>query len=879
MIQIGINICVKGAGVSGPPPAPVNTVLPVISGSTTLGSVLTTTNGTWINSPSSFTYQWKRNATNIGTNANTYTLVLADSGADITCVVTAINGAGSTSATSNIITAQTYSAPAIVSAPVISGSTTLGSVLTTTDGVWTGNPTPTFTYQWKRGATNIGTNSSTYTLVLADSNSAITCVVTATNVLGSNNSTSNIITADNYAPVNTVLPVISGSTTLGSVLTTTNGTWINSPSSFTYQWKRNATNIGTNANTYTLVLADSGADITCVVTAINGAGSTSATSNIITAQTYSAPAIVSAPVISGSTTLGSVLTTTDGVWTGNPTPTFTYQWKRGATNIGTNSSTYTLVLADSNSAITCVVTATNVLGSNNSTSNIITADNYAPVNTVLPVISGSTTLGSVLTTTNGTWINSPSSFTYQWKRNATNIGTNANTYTLVLADSGADITCVVTAINGAGSTSATSNIITAQTYSAPAIVSAPVISGSTTLGSVLTTTDGVWTGNPTPTFTYQWKRGATNIGTNSSTYTLVLADSNSAITCVVTATNVLGSNNSTSNIITADNYAPVNTTPPALSFSLRYEGELVTTDNGTWDNSPTSFTYQWYRDATPISGETLNEYTLDAADADTYVSCEVTAINAGGSSTPEPSDAIYIYDYDYGQVYYQYEDTDEAKSILQNQFMLAIKAAGVWAKLDVLCVFRGSGGAQALIDWKRLTTVTNINCTFDSADGFTGKANNSEYIDTGFAANAGTNYTQNNASRYFFPYNFIGKGAMDGTIQGGGGSRNKMLVNNSTSHRINQNGTVPLSSSFQYTGTVEPKSIHRTSATDVTLFNGTTSASRTAASDVLTGANLYILRDTNDYADHTVAAYATGASMVAENTAFVAAWNTYITAL
>ena len=203
MIQIGINIAVKGAGVSGPPPAPVNTVLPVISGSTTLGSVLTTTNGTWTNSPSSFTYQWKRNATNVGTNTPTYTLVLADSGAAITCVVTAINGGGSASATSNIITAQTYSAPAIVSAPVISGTTTLGSVLTTTDGVWTGNPTPTFTYQWKRGVSNItSATSATYTLVLADSGAAITCVVTATNVLGNNNSTSNIITADNYAPVN-----------------------------------------------------------------------------------------------------------------------------------------------------------------------------------------------------------------------------------------------------------------------------------------------------------------------------------------------------------------------------------------------------------------------------------------------------------------------------------------------------------------------------------------------------------------------------------------------------------------------------------------------------------------------------------------------------
>lgn len=323
---------------------------------------------------------------------------------------------------------------------------------------------------------------------------------------------------------------------------------------------------------------------------------------------------------------------------------------------------------------------------------------------------------------------------------------------------------------------------------------------------------------------------------------------------------------------------PVNTVAPALSFSLRYEGELVTTDNGTWDNSPTSFTYQWYRDATPISGETLNEYTLDAADADKYITCQVTAINAGGSAT-EPSDAIYIYDYDYGQVYYIEQDTADAESILQNQFMIAIKAAGVWAKLDVLCVFRGSGDLSALVDWKRLTTVTNNDCTFDTTQGFIGDASIPAYIDTGFAATAGTNYTQNNASRYFFPYDFIGKGSMDGSIQGGGGSRNKMLLQDSTDHKINQNGTVPLSSTFQYTNTVEPKSIHRTSATDVTLFNGTTSASRTAASDVLSGDNLYILRDTDDYADHTVAAYATGASMVAENTAFVAAWNTYITAL
>jgi hypothetical protein len=328
--------------------------------------------------------------------------------------------------------------------------------------------------------------------------------------------------------------------------------------------------------------------------------------------------------------------------------------------------------------------------------------------------------------------------------------------------------------------------------------------------------------------------------------------------------------------ITATPPAPVNTTPPALSYGGRYEGELVNTDDGTWDNSPTSFTYQWYRDATPISGETLNEYFLAAADADTEVTCQVTAINATGSSTPEPSDAIYIFDYDYSQVYYYYQDTNEAESILQNQFMIAIKAAGVWAKLDVLCVFRGSGEGSAHVDWKRLSEVTNSDCTFDDTQGFIGDALIPAYIDTNFAVTAGTNFTQNDASRYFFPYAFSGTGPMDG--QGGGGSRNRMLLNNSTDHKINQQGATPLSSTFQYTTTVQPKSIHRTTATDVTLFNGTTSASRTAASAALSG-NLFILRNDTDYADHTVAAYAAGASMVAENTAFVAAWNTYITAL
>jgi len=69
------------------------------------------------------------------------------------------------------------------------------------------------------------------------------------------------------------------------------------------------------------------------------------------------------------------------------------------------------------------------------------------------------------------------------------------------------------------------------------------------VGQVLTSTTGTWSGIPTPTYSYQWKRGATNIGTNASTYTLVTGDAGQSITCVVTATNAGGSANATSNAL------------------------------------------------------------------------------------------------------------------------------------------------------------------------------------------------------------------------------------------------------------------------------------------------------------------------------------------
>ena len=115
VLALGGTVTINGnwmeaweAITSGPAAAPVNTVLPNVTGTAVVGNALTTTNGTWTNSPTSYAYQWKRGATNIGTNANSYTLVNADAGQSITCVVTATNAVGSTPATSNALTIQNF---------------------------------------------------------------------------------------------------------------------------------------------------------------------------------------------------------------------------------------------------------------------------------------------------------------------------------------------------------------------------------------------------------------------------------------------------------------------------------------------------------------------------------------------------------------------------------------------------------------------------------------------------------------------------------------------------------------------------------------------------------------------------------------------------
>ena len=327
--------------------------------------------------------------------------------------------------------------------------------------------------------------------------------------------------------------------------------------------------------------------------------------------------------------------------------------------------------------------------------------------------------------------------------------------------------------------------------------------------------------------------------------------------------------------------APVNTVAPAVDDSTTAVQYFLTTSNGSWTGSPISYTYQWYREPQtggsidPIIGETSNTYELVSGDEDYLVTCQVTAINAIGSSSPASSNSCYVYDYDYfANVYSRVGYTTVSQSYLQNRLMMGLKSSGAWAKLDLFMCFATDGDYTiALLNWKTGNSFgSSINSpTFTANQGFTGNGVDA-YINTNFDPTiSGINYTRDNASRYFFPYAFVGDGPMDGLL----GSGNTMRLINNTKQSINQ-GVNDLLTSFEYTNTVDPKSIHRTDATTIRLYNGTTPSNRTVLSATLVAETQKILTSNSSYADHTVAAYAMGASMVSENTAFISAWNTYI---
>jgi len=216
----------------------------------------------------------------------------------------------------------------------------------------------------------------------------------------------------------------------------------------------------------------------------------------------------------------------------------------------------------------------------------------------------------------------------------------SGTITVSGLTAGTAYTFSVTATNpiGTSASSGASNSIT--TYSVPANTVAPVVSGTATFGQTLSTTNGTWTGVPTPTYTYQWQRAGSNIsGATGSTYQLVSADVGNAIRCVVTATNTAGSSSANSNA-TAAVVAAVPGAPQSVSASATGSTTATVSWSAPASNGGatiTSYSIYWSGGSTSTGSTSVGITGLTASTSYTFT---VYATNSAGTGSGAVSNSI-----------------------------------------------------------------------------------------------------------------------------------------------------------------------------------------------------------------------------------------------
>jgi hypothetical protein len=267
-----------------------------------------------------------------------------------------------------------------------------------------------------------------------------------------------------------------------------------------------------------------------------------------------------------------------------------------------------------------------------------------------PAVTGTPAVNQTLTSSQGSWTGSPTSFSYQWQRCSPSgvscvdvPGATASSYVLTNADGGNTVRSTVSATNVNGASPYAASATTADVAPVPAPTGVPVVSGIAAVGRSFSTTNGTW--SSAVSFTYQWLRCAADgsgcaaiPAATANTYPLVGDDAGHVLKAVVSATNAAGITSATSAASAPVVAAPKVTRAPRIAGKAKV-GKRLTGSHGRWSGLPTSYKYTWLRctahgsRCAPIKRATGATYRLTRHDGGHRLRLRVAALNAAGSQT------------------------------------------------------------------------------------------------------------------------------------------------------------------------------------------------------------------------------------------------------
>jgi len=380
--------------------------------------------------------------------------------------------------------------------------------------------------------------------------------------------------------------------------------------------------LGTSQLSFTATFAMNGDQFRCIVT--NGGGSTTSAAATLTVRPR-APFFVRMPANVSAVAGGSA---TFSAEVGGTAP-LTLQWSFSGSPIpGANSATLQLTNVQANQAGFYRLDVTNAYGGTGAGASLtlVTPPTISSQPTSASVEAGENVTFSVLIGSNGP-------VTYQWYRDGVALpGETGSTLFLSSVSQSAAGAYSVVATNAAGSVTSAAALLSVSPATLPNIFQQPQ-SSSILVGQSVSFFVGY---SSRSSATVQWLRNGVELpGQNSRTLSIASATFADAGTYTARITNAGGS------VVTSPVTLEVRSSPPpdvSVVYVTSSSASSVTLSVAVGAGSQGPYTYQWYRDGQPLSGETGATLTIagfDAADGGDYFALVANAAGSAISRTYE----------------------------------------------------------------------------------------------------------------------------------------------------------------------------------------------------------------------------------------------------